>query len=192
MIVKLGGSLTSGPHLKDWLAALAEHGPGRVALVPGGGPFADAVRASQHVWDFSAVHAHRMALLAMRQFGLMLCGLEATLTEASSVAAVMRTLAEGGLPVWLPDAEELDAAGVPPSWDITSDSLAAWLAGALGASELLLVKSCRVAADAPLEQLVGDGIVDSALPRFLRRAACAVRLVQAEDSARLAGFLARG
>jgi aspartokinase-like uncharacterized kinase len=189
-IVKLGGSLARGPYLKDWLAALAEHGRGRVALVPGGGPFADAVRESQQCWDFSDVYAHRMALLAMRQFGLMLCGLEAALIDAPSVAAVRRTLAEGGLPVWLPDAEELDSAGVPPSWDITSDSLAAWLAGALDAPELLLVKSCRGAADAPLEQLVGDGIVDPALPLFLRRAACAVRIVQAEDPARLAELLA--
>ncbi|HLF97065.1 MAG TPA: uridylate kinase [Methylococcaceae bacterium] len=187
-VVKLGGSLASGSHLRPWLAALAEHGPGRVALVPGGGPFADAVRASQKVWDFSDRSAHRMALLGMRQFGLMLCGLEPALTEAPGAAAVKKTLEEGGLPVWLPDEEELDAAGVPSSWDITSDSLAAWLAGRVGAEELLLVKSCPVGEGATLESLVGDGIIDPALPDFLR---CPLRVVAATESLGYAALLDR-
>ena len=40
-VVKLGGSLSGAPELKAWLAALAG-AAGRVVLVPGGGPFADA------------------------------------------------------------------------------------------------------------------------------------------------------
>lgn len=189
-IVKLGGSLASGFHLRPWLAALAEHGLGRVALVPGGGPFADAVRASQQVWGFRDLHAHRMALLAMRQFGLMLCGMEPKLSEAPGAAAVKRTLREGGLPVWLPEVEELDAAGVPPCWDITSDSLAAWLAGELGASELLLVKSCRVAEGRSVGQWVREGVVDPAFGDYLRRAGCPARLVSAANAERLGDLLA--
>ena len=46
LIVKLGGSHAFAAHLKDWLGAIAE-GAGRVVIVPGGGPFADAVRAAQ-------------------------------------------------------------------------------------------------------------------------------------------------
>jgi aspartokinase-like uncharacterized kinase len=46
-VVKLGGSLHDAAELGGWLAALAEApGPARV-VVPGGGPFADAVRAAQ-------------------------------------------------------------------------------------------------------------------------------------------------
>jgi aspartokinase-like uncharacterized kinase len=107
------------------------------------------------------------------------------LTEAPGVAAVKKTLEEGGLPVWLPDEAELNAARVPASWDITSDSLAAWLAGKLGAVELVLVKSCPLEEAATLERLVGEGIVDAVLPEYLRRAGCGLRVVVAEDSARL-------
>lgn len=188
-VVKLGGSLSRGSRLRPWLAALAEHGRGKVALVPGGGPFADAVRASQQVWDFPDRSAHRMALLGMRQFGLLLCGLEPALTEAPGVVAVKKTLAEGGLPVWLPEAEELDAAGVPSSWDITSDSLAAWLAGELGAGEVLLVKSCRVAEGSSVGQWIEEGIVDPVFGDYLRRAGCTARLVSAADAASLAELL---
>jgi aspartokinase-like uncharacterized kinase len=190
-VVKLGGSLASGAHLGNWLRELAAHGRGRAVLVPGGGPFADAVRASQQRWRFSDLHAHRMAILAMRQFGLMLAGIEPALTEAPSVAAVKRVLRDDGIPVWLPDPDELDAAGILPSWDITSDSLAAWLAGALGAPGLLLVKSRRVEPDAPLEHLIRESVVDSALPGFLRRAGCTPRVMHAEDSARLEAILAK-
>jgi aspartokinase-like uncharacterized kinase len=169
---------------------LAEHGPGQVILVPGGGPFADAVRAGQQVWNFPDRTAHRMALLGMRQFGLMLCGLEPKLTEAPAVAAVKKILAQGGLPVWMPEDAELDAAGVPASWDITSDSLAAWLAGETGAGEVLLVKSCPVAGETSLERLVAEGAVDPALPDYLNRAGCGLRIAFAEDSGRLATLLA--
>lgn len=181
--------MAGGSHLRSWLAALVEHGPGRVALVPGGGPFADAVRASQQVWDFPDRSAHRMALLGMRQFGLMLCGMEPKLHEASGAAAVKKTLQEGGVPVWLPEEAELDAAGVPASWDITSDSLAAWLAGELGAAELLLVKSCRVAEGTSVGQWVREGVVDPAFGDYLRRAGCPARLVHAADSMRLTELL---
>ena len=52
---------------------------------------------------------------------------------------------------------------------MTSDSLAAWLAGRIGAKRVLLVKHVEPRAG-PLrvDDLVADGIVDPAFPRFLR------------------------
>ena len=67
-IVKLGGSHATGPHLKDWLAAIAAEA-GSIAIVPGGGPFADAVRAAQASIGYDDRAAHAMALMAMAQFG---------------------------------------------------------------------------------------------------------------------------
>ena len=49
----------------------------KVVVVPGGGPFADAVRTAQGLWQFSDEVAHVMAIGAMDQFGRMLCGIEA-------------------------------------------------------------------------------------------------------------------
>jgi dihydroneopterin aldolase len=61
------------------------------------------------------------------------------------------------------------AKGIPWSWDVTSDSLAAWLAGRLGAKRVLLVKHADVPAS-PLRAsaLVAGGMLDPAFPRFLR------------------------
>src|SRR5688572_11112389 len=66
-VVKLGGSYALSPRLPAILAAIrASHVP--VVVVPGGGPFADAVRAAQPRMGFGDRAAHRMALLAMAQF----------------------------------------------------------------------------------------------------------------------------
>ena len=74
-IVKIGGSLAAGPAaLGRWLLAL-EAGRRRVVVVPGGGPFADTVRSAQAELGFDDSTAHRMALLAMEQYGMALCAL---------------------------------------------------------------------------------------------------------------------
>jgi dihydroneopterin aldolase len=52
---------------------------------------------------------------------------------------------------------------------VTSDSLAAWLAGRIGAKRVLLVKRVEPPPGRLRAQdLVADGIVDPAFPRFLR------------------------
>ena len=77
-IVKLGGSHATGPHLKDWLAAIAAEA-GAIAIVPGGGPFADAVRTAQAAIGYDDRAAHAMALMAMAQFGCALQSLNPAL-----------------------------------------------------------------------------------------------------------------
>src|SRR5262249_61715091 len=73
-----------------------------------------------------------MALLAMEQYGRMLCGLQPGLAPAASLAAIERTRRAGSVPVWMPARLALSRPEIAATWDITSDSLAAWLAGALG------------------------------------------------------------
>ena len=133
-IVKLGGSHATGPHLKDWLAAIAAEA-GSIAIVPGGGPFADAVRTAQASIGYDDRAAHAMALMAMAQFGCALQSLNPALRLAASRSAILRALKDGKVPVWSPEPMAR-AAALPETWDLTSDSLAAWLAGALGAGRL--------------------------------------------------------
>ena len=62
------------------------------------------------------------------------------------------------------------AAALPETWALTSDSLAAWLAGALGARRLVLVKHGRFeAAAVDVHDLVAQGVVDPLFPRYLKR-----------------------
>lgn len=166
-VVKLGGSLSDAATLPGWLETLAGLG-GRVVLVPGGGPFADQVRAAQRRWRFDDRTAHRMALLAMEQYGLMLAALHPALRPARSAREIGAARRAGLVPVWLPSAMALGRPEIAESWEVTSDSLAAWLAARIGLRRVVLVKSAAVPDDAPAAALVASGLVDPLLPAMLR------------------------
>src|SRR5260370_2340876 len=135
-IVKLGGSHAFSPHVKDWLDAIAGCA-GCAVVVPGGGPFADAVRMVQPRMGFDDRAAHEMAVLAMEQYGCALTNLGAHLKRAASAPAIRKVLRAGGVPVWSPADMVRGAKDIPWSWDVTSDSLSAWLAASPGAKPLL-------------------------------------------------------
>jgi 5-(aminomethyl)-3-furanmethanol phosphate kinase len=189
-IVKLGGSHASGPHLKDWLTAIAAEA-GSIAIVPGGGPFADAVRTAQAGIGYDDRAAHAMALMAMAQFGSALESLNPALRLTASRSAILRALKDGKVPVWSPE-RMARAAALPETWELTSDSLAAWLAGALGAGRLVLVKHGRfesMTVDA--DELVARGVIDPLFPRYLRESGARAWLAAPTESARLAEGLQR-
>lgn len=188
-VVKLGGSLLEHPQaLQRWLRIVAGGG-GRLVVVPGGGPFADAVRIAQRKSGIDDRTAHRMALLAMEQYGVLLASLAPVLAPAESVGAMREALQRGRVPVWMPFRMVVDAKDIEASWGVTSDSLAAWLAQNLGAAVLWLVKSCAIPAQ-DAASLAAMGVVDAAFPRFCAAARYAVRVLGPDDSMRLAAGLA--
>jgi aspartokinase-like uncharacterized kinase len=190
-IIKLGGSHATGPYLKDWLTAIAAEA-GSIAIVPGGGPFADAVRTAQASIGYDDRAAHAMAMMAMAQFGCALRSLNPALTLAASRSAILRAIKDGKVPVWSPEPMAR-AAALPETWDLTSDSLAAWLAGALGAGRLLLVKHGRFeGATLDAHDLVARGVVDPLFPHYLRESGAQAWLAGPADSARLAEGLREG
>ncbi len=180
-IVKLGGSHATGPHLKDWLRAIAAEA-GSIAIVPGGGPFADAVRTAQASMGYDDRAAHLMALMAMAQFGRALESLNPALRLAVSRLAILRALKDNKVPVWSPERMTC-AAGLPETWDLTSDSLAAWLAGALGASRLLLIKHGHFdTKTVDAHDLAARGVVDPLFPRYLKASGARAWLAGPTDS----------
>jgi dihydroneopterin aldolase len=189
IVVKLGGSLAKARTLHGWLRALAR-GKGRAVVVPGGGAFADTVRAEQDRLRLSDRVAHRMAILAMEQYALALADICAEMTACASESDMRDALARGSLPVWLPAAMLLADPEIPESWDVTSDSLAAWLAGRLGAGRLILVKS--TSAPRPLNSavLAERGLVDRLFPRFIEAANLALDWVGPGEEDRLADLVA--
>lgn len=168
-VVKLGGSFAGSPRLDRWLEAIAS-AAGEVVVVPGGGPFADSVREAQVSMRFSDRAAHAMALLAMEQFAYVLADRRSDFKLAGDMPEMRKHLAEGAVPVWRPLPMALAAPDVPASWNVTSDSLAAWLAGRIGAGRLVLVKHVEPPRDRDVKELVADGVVDPEFPAMLRRA----------------------
>jgi 5-(aminomethyl)-3-furanmethanol phosphate kinase len=188
-IIKLGGSHALGPHLRPWIEAIAAQA-GAVVIVPGGGPFADAVRAAQGPIGFDEDAAHHMALMAMAQFGRALTSLNPLLAIAASRAAIKRLLLQKRVPVWAPELMAL-AAGLPASWDLTSDSLAAWLAGEIGAQRLVLVKHGSFRASEDASDLARREIVDALFPKYLAHGNVRATLAGPLDHVRLADELLR-
>ncbi len=188
-IVKLGGSLADSKHLAGWLAALATCG-GRAILVPGGGPFADAIRTAQAQMGFSDGVAHHLALLAMEQYGQALASLMPGLRMAASAAAMRRVLRGGGVPIWSPTAMVLRRPEIPASWDVTSDSLAAWLAGHMGARRLVVVKHGEMTiSPVQASDLAARGVVDRAFPSFLAASGVPTFIVAPQAHAELAAAI---
>ncbi|MEI7856279.1 MAG: uridylate kinase [Methanomicrobiales archaeon] len=97
-------------------------------VVPGGGLFADAVRQARVADDA----AHWMAIAAMEQYGWLIASHGMRTKEQISIPEKTR--------VFLPYICMRQRDPLPHSWDITSDSIAAWVAAELGV-ELLVLKS---------------------------------------------------
>ena len=176
-VVKLGGSYAFSSDLQGWLAAIASNA-GDIVLVPGGGPFADAVRSAQPRMGFDDDAAHHMALLGMDQYGRALAALNKRFTPAASIAGIRRALRAGNVPVWSPTEMVLKRIDIPRSWEVTSDGLAAWLACRIGARRVLLIKHVDPPPDPiRIEDLVARGVVDRSFAAFLRGGAVEASIV---------------
>jgi aspartokinase-like uncharacterized kinase len=181
IVIKLGGSLSKSDTLLSCLNRIEQAYQGRaVVIVPGGGAFADQVRVAQQHWSFDDKTAHAMAILAMQQMAFLFKGLKRHFVIAQSVSAVRELLRQQKIVIWSPDNTELDNAGIAASWEITSDSLAAWLATRLLASELILVKAAAIDVNLSLHELAEQAVVDSTFGDFVEQAAFKVQIVNAD------------
>jgi aspartokinase-like uncharacterized kinase len=181
-VIKLGGALAKSGSIRNWLDVLAEAGGGRVVIAPGGGAFADQVRAAQSQWEFSDALAHRMAVLAMEQYAVMLCGIRKELVPAANTTEIQEALSQSRVPVWLPSMMLLREADIAQNWNVTSDSLSAWLAKKIEASALMLVKQAAVDSKAVhAAKLAERGIVDREFPHFAAAGGFAMRLFHGDE-----------
>jgi aspartokinase-like uncharacterized kinase len=167
-VIKVGGSLMGSPELERWLEIFVKFSDGQIIIVPGGGVFADAVRKSQKVSNISDACAHRLAVLAMDQFGLLLANMNPGLAIARTECEIDERTWQHRAIVWLPSTMVLADESIPKSWDVTSDSIAAWLAEKLDAKYLILLKSDKPdKSELCLKMMTKDGVVDEAFSDFV-------------------------
>jgi len=188
-VIKLGGSLQDSEYLQPWLDAVIEHGRGRAVIVPGGGRFADAVREAQRRFGFDDGEAHRAAVRAMEKYAALLHEYAPQLKPVRSHAEILAVLEGGGVPLWQPSEMIIDNPEVPENWNVTSDSLALWLAQKLGTAGLLLMKSVAVDGQRSLEELARAGIIDSHFPQLFRQMPVRLAWSAAGDAMRLPELL---
>jgi aspartokinase-like uncharacterized kinase len=140
--IKVGGGLAGFPGAVDRvcrsISGLA--GEYRVLVLPGGGPFADAVRAFQRKEGLSENAAHWMAILAMDQYAHVLAERISGAVLVDEPGAVLGALDQGAVVVLAPYRWMRAADVLPHTWNATSDSVAAFVAGAFEATYLVLIK----------------------------------------------------
>ncbi|PYO42142.1 MAG: hypothetical protein DMD33_10760 [Gemmatimonadetes bacterium] len=163
-VVKIGGGLLGKAGAFDLvIEALTAFAPRRrIAVVPGGGPFADAVRQMFRRIKIGEDAAHWMAVLGMDQYAHALAARIPNAVLVDAPEAITAAVKAGRLPVVAPYRWLRGADPLPHSWDVTSDSITAWIAGALRARRIVLIKP----ADRDRKKLV-DAYFVRALPAGL-------------------------
>ena len=174
VVVKLGGSLiNSAPDIINKLIEYSESSKDRdisIIIVPGGGIFADSIRSASKQYNIGEVASHWMATLAMEQYGYYLIDK----TDARGVNSIDELLS--GVSILLPYRLLKDRDELAHSWNITSDTIAAWIANITNA---LLIKVTDVDGILANNELIreigatdlldmGTTCVDTGLPDLIR------------------------
>ena len=206
-VVKVGGGLdrgAGGEALRALCAALRELGERHPLLVvPGGAWFADAVRDADRRFGLDAATSHHMALLGMEQFGWLLSDLIAGNEPCADLARASELAGAGRAVVVRP--AQLALEELPASWEVTSDAIAAWVAGRVGADRLVLVKEVDglyatwPAHGDPIARMTTAELgalrpagVDEHLPTVLEGASFETWVISGRDPARLTELLEHG
>ncbi|MGH7227069.1 MAG: hypothetical protein ACRELF_27955 [Gemmataceae bacterium] len=173
IVVKVGGSLYDvpdlGARLRDWLGEHCSHG---ALLIPGGGPAADVIRQFDERHGLGEEKAHWLALRAMTLNAHFL----AALLPPADVIPIYRFARNDKSRIAILDVHEFvrgDEARpgrLPHSWAVTSDAVAARVAVATQARQLVLLKSTTIPPNVDWRQAARLGWVDAMFAEVLRQA----------------------
>ena len=145
IVLKLGGSLMHSKELVVWLENIFSRTRDNIIIVvPGGGKFAENIREAQRQLNFNNKIAHKMALLAMCQYGYFLTGINADIKILKNTKILHLDKNIGGPLLWLPDDLLENISEISENWDFSSDSISLWLATYLAADKLVIVKSKKI------------------------------------------------
>jgi len=173
LLLKVGGSLGQRASLRPLLQRIALlAGRRRLIVVPGGGVFADLVREQMRRRGIDERTAHHMALLAMDQYGLFLSSLTRRSAAVDNLRAAELVAEAGRVPILLASSLVRGEPSLERSFRLTSDSIAAFLAGRLRAAHLVLLKSAprppgRLRDREAADRLARRGLVDPLFPGLL-------------------------
>jgi probable H4MPT-linked C1 transfer pathway protein len=169
VVAKVGGGLLARPGCLDTVLSVLAEVAGRQPLlvVPGGGLFADVVREQDKRLGLADDAAHWMAILAMDQYAHLIASRLPGATLVSDAEGIAQALRSQAIPVLMPSTWLRRADPLPHSWEVTSDSIAAWIAREVGAARLVLVKppgAAGVDVVDPFFTRVAEGLQTDVVP----------------------------
>lgn len=160
-VVKIGGSLAQLPSLSSWLEALCVAAHHRaVAVVTGGGIFAKSFRTMEEHHALSAQQSHGLAILGTELYGAMLLRLAPTMKVVKTLPQFQKAFAQKKPALWQPYDMCSNNRHIPSAWEITSDSLAAYLAKILHAQCLIFIKARPAKQSLCLGELQKEQLLD--------------------------------
>ena len=169
-IVKVGGSLLDWVELADRLQGwLSAQPPAHHVLIAGGGQLVEQIRQHHALRPLDDATAHWMCVDLMSVTARILHSWLPNAPVAEDDRLLCQRLGEQACTIfspasWLRNAEpQLPGQKLPANWDVTSDAIAARLAIALQADELVLLKSALPPVKKELQQLADGGYVDRQL-----------------------------
>ncbi|MDR3637463.1 MAG: uridylate kinase [Isosphaeraceae bacterium] len=169
-VIKVGGSLLDWPELPARLSYyLKERAAERLVIVAGGGAAADVVRGLDRVHGLGEERAHDLALRALDFTAHVLASAVTGLDAVDDEAELSRVWGLARTPVFAPrrlleSDEKRSGRALPHTWDVTTDSIAAYVAQRLGAPELVLLKSAPLPRAGSAESAARAGLVDAHFP----------------------------
>jgi len=140
-VIKIGGSIlqnTSAEKLWKTLDELIKQFS--FVIVPGGGDFANLVRNYYKLYQVSEDRAHWMAILCENILGFLILEHLESGIPVFDVSEISAAIEISKIPVFLPFQYLFEHDPLPHSWEVTSDSIAAYFAEKLQAQKLILVK----------------------------------------------------
>jgi len=189
-VIKIGGSLYDSQYLQAWLEAISRCSDKKIIIVPGGGPFADQVRGADKKFALHADVSHLMAVLAMQQFAGVLKSLCPSLVAVRSPEEIKATLDGSQVVLWEPYEMVRDQCTLASSWDISSDSLAVWLAGMLKIKNVLFIKSSNLVLEANnLDTLVKNNCLDAGIEELANNKQVNIHLIHHSKTSELHSLL---
>lgn len=171
VVLKLGGSLLLRPDLPSRLRKVLSELEGvRRLIVVGGGTAADVVRDWSRIHQLPEESAHWLAVNSLSLTRDLIQRLMPELRKVVSPHEGERSWRESNAPLlldidsFLRQLEPTDASPLPHTWDVTSDSIAAWAAARWSADELLLLKSADLEPGVTINAACQAGLIDDHFP----------------------------
>lgn len=176
LVARIGDGLATAPHLTVWLDALAAW-PGSLVIAPGSGPFGTAARSASQAMGLNAVASQRIALMAMDQYAIALAAVRPSPVVAETDDELRAAIDARRIAIWAPARMIAAATDIPATSEISSDSIAAWLAGKLDAAHLLLIEDLDPPTPVSTAWLAKRALVDVRFPDFAGLAGCPIWIV---------------
>lgn len=178
VVVKIGGSLFDWPELAPRLKCYLEsRRDDHMILIAGGGEAANWIRRLDSIHTLGQEMSHDLALRTLDLTTHILSTIVDGLEVIASLDDCARAWERGHTPIAnsrliLDHDEHISSAPLPHTWNVTSDSIAAWIAVLAAAHELVLLKSAPLCEPISREEAARRGLVDAEFPRVSARLEC--------------------